>query len=248
MAEKSGNRNANKRVRRIAVDVIMVCLALIALVSGYKVYSIMHQYSSDRETYEGISERAQTEEDDGIDFEALAEINQDVVGWLRCDGTVIDYPVVQGTDNDKYLHTLFDGTQGGAGTLFADAETEAPFRQFSTIIYGHHMKDGSMFGGIKELNDPEYCREHPEFELITPDGRYRLRIGAFLNEPADSPLYRSNVTGPQDRADYLDLIKSKAKYLTDTDLTPDDRLVILSTCAYEYENARYVVVCKMLPQ
>ena len=224
----------------------MVCLAGIMLVSGWKVFTIWRGYQADRSVYDNVSEKA--EKDDGIDFDALREINPDVIGWLRYEGTIIDYPVVQGENNEVYLSMLFDRTWGGCGTLFADCVTEAPFRQFNTIVYGHHMKDGTMFACLKELRDPDYCAENPKLQLFTPEGDFDLEIWAFLNEPSDSNIYLTNIKAEEDRQAYLDLTESLAAYTTDVKVSTEDRLVMLSTCAYEFEEARYIVVCKMVPR
>ena len=233
-------------VRRMAMRVIIVCLAGIMLVSGWRVYTIIKGYLADRAVYDKISEEA----GDDIDFDALRKINPDIIGWLYYEGTVIDYPVVQGENNDMYLSMLFDRTWGGCGTLFADCITEAPFRQFNTIVYGHHMKDGTMFACLKELRDSEYCAKHPKLELTTPEGRFDLEIYAFLNEPADSNVYATNFPDEDEegKQEYLDLINSLAAYVTNVSVSTQDRLVMLSTCAYEFEEARYIVVCKMVPR
>lgn len=111
------------------------------------------------------------------------------------------------------------------------------------------MQDGSMFGDIKKLKDPEYAAEHPQLELITPEGKYHLLICAFLNQPSDSEIYKTNYDeeDTEGKQGYIDMVNSLAAYTTDEKMKPDDRLVILSTCAYEYQNARYMVVCKMTP-
>lgn len=226
----------------------MACLALIVVISGWKIYTIMSEYGRNQGIYDGISETAQTEGFTGdIDFEALRRINPDVVGWIFYEDTVIDYPVVQGEDNKKYLYTIFDGTTGGFGTLFADAATEKPFAQFNTIVYGHHMRNGSMFAPLRKLKDEAYCREHPQLELITPEGKFHLAIWAFLNEPADSDIYIANITDRDERAGYISMAGRLSEYTTDVSVSPDDRLVVLSTCAYEYKNARYMVIAKMIP-
>jgi sortase B len=155
---------------------------------------------------------------------------------------------VQGENNEMYLSMLFDRTWGGCGTLFADCITEAPFRQFNTIVYGHHMKDGTMFACLKELRDPEYCKKHPKLELITPEGKFDLQIWAFLNEPADSNIYLTNIINEEEKQSYLDLTRSLASYITNIDVTTEDRLVMLSTCAYEFKDARYIIACKMVPR
>ena len=236
----------NKRIRRMASNIIMVCLAAIMVVSGFRVYTIMKNYKADRAVYDRIAEAAGDVEK-GIDFDALSKINPDVIGWLIYDDTVIDYPVVQGENNDVYLSMLFDRTWGGCGTLFADAVTEAPFRQFNTIIYGHHMRDGSMFNCLKLLKDPAWTADHPRLKLYTPDGDYYLEVWAFLNQPSDSDIYLTNMTSEEKKAEYITLVENLASYTTGVKVTTDDMLVLLSTCAYEYQNARYIVVCKMVP-
>ena len=240
--------STNMKVRRMAKNVIMVCLALIILVSGYKVYTILKDYWSNQGVYDELSEKIQKGGFTGdINFDMLRQINPDVVGWLYWEGTPINYPVVQGEDNDKYLHTLFDGTYGFFGTLFVDSITEAPFRQFNTIVYGHHMKDGSMLASISKLTDPSWCDEHPQLELITPDNKYHLEIWAFLNQPADSSVYTTNFHDADMQADYLGSVQSLAAYTTDVSVAPDDMIVLLSTCVAAEGEARYIAVCKMVP-
>ena len=241
-------KKKKSKVRRIALDIIMVCLAGIVVFSGYRVYKIMHDYKVNRDIYSRIAETAMPEGFNGeIDFDALRKINPDIVGWLYYESTNINYPIVQGKDNDYYLHISFDGTWTLGGTLFADAITEEPFTQFNTIVYGHHMQDHTMFGDIKELKDPEYCKEHPQFELITPEGKYHLKICAFVHQPSDSAIYTTNFHDEEGKQEYINLIKSLATYITTEEMTAEDRLVILSTCAYEYQEARYMVVGKMIP-
>lgn len=245
-------RSRRSRVRRFAENVIILCLAGVMLVAGYNVYKILHDYNTNQNIYDVIAETAGPEEKkDGftgdIDFDALRAINPDIKAWLYYEGTMIDYPIVQGSDNKKYLKTMFDGTYSGFGTLFVDAGTLDAFRQFNTIVYGHHMLNGSMFGDLKKLKEEEYCVKHPQMELITPEGKYHLMICAFLNQPSDSDIYRLNITEETDRQDYIDLIRRLSLYLTDQEMTADDRLVVLSTCAYEYQDARYMVIGRMVP-
>ncbi len=241
-------KRKKSRVRRIAMDIIMVCLACIVALSGYRVYKILHDYKVNSDIYKKIAEIAMPQGFDGnIDFDALREVNPDIIGWIYYKGTNINYPIVQGKDNDYYLHITFEGTWAVGGTLFADAITEEPFNQFNTIVYGHHMQDHSMFGDIKKLKDTEYCKEHPQFELVTPEGKYHLRICAFLNQPADSAIYTTNFHDEEGKQQYIDLIRGMASYITTEPMTTEDRLVVLSTCAYEYQDARYMVVCRMTP-
>lgn len=241
-------KKRRKKARRIAEDVIIVCLAVIAVVSGWQVYKTYHQYHENEKLYNGIAEIAMPEGFNGeIDFDKLREVNKDIRGWIFYEGTKINYPIVQGEDNDYYLRISFDNTWALNGTLFIDAITEDPFNQFNTIVYGHHMKDGSMFGDLKNLKDEAYCKEHPQFELITPEGKYHLLICAFLNQPADSKIYTTNFHDKESKKEYINLIKSLANYTTDVEMTTKSKLVVLSTCAYEYQDARYMVIGKMVP-
>ena len=240
---KKANSGKPNRVRTIALDVIIVVTLAIAGVSAYKIYDIFKNYKADQNTYSNIQSEARAGDD--IDWDHLQEINSDIVGWIRIDGTNIDYPVVKSHDNDEYLHTLFDGSWGNAGTIFVDCNTADPFNQFNTVVYGHHMKDGSMFENLKNYKDADYALDHGEMELLTPSQDYRLELAAFLNCPSDSKIYDNNISGSY-REDYLKAIKKYAEYTTDVQLTENDKIVVLSTCAYEYEGARYVIVGKLV--
>ena len=241
-------RKKKSKVRRIASDIIIICLFGIAVFSGYRLYKMHQEYKVGRDIYNQIAETAMPQGFTGeIDFDSLREINSDIKAWIYYEGTNINYPIVQGSDNDYYLHITFEGTWAIGGTLFVDAITEDAFNQFNTIVYGHHMQDHSMFGDIQDLKDPEYAEKHPQFELITPEQKYHMKICAFLNQPSDSGVYTTNFHDTESKQEYIDLIRSTAAYTTDEEMHPDDKLVVLSTCAYEYKNARYMVICKLVP-
>lgn len=123
-------------IRRAVNKVIILCLLGIAVFAGVKLYHMYIEYSSNQNAYKEISGRANGTDDDAlnVDFNELMKINPDVVGWLRYKGTPIDYPIVQGRDNSRYLYARFDGSYSDFGTLFADSATEAPFEQFNTIV------------------------------------------------------------------------------------------------------------------
>ena len=240
--------STKEKIRRIAEDVIMGCLIIIMLFSAWKIYGIVKNYRTEQGKYDAVIEQSRSGEFTGdIDFDALRKINPDVIAWLYYEDTQIDYPIVKGQDNDFYLYRMLDGTYSVFGTLFADAITERPFKQFNTIVYGHHMKNGSMFGHIQRLKDPSYVEEHPRMELITPEAKYHMEIWAFLNQPADSNIYTTNIKDVVGREAYLDTVRQLASYTTDVAVEPTDTLVVLSTCAYEYKDARYMVVGKLVP-
>lgn len=257
MRRKEALRNAplSVRIRNGALNVITVCLIGIILVSGYKIGKTMWEYQVAKSAYTNISEKTAKVDPKQftgvVDWNALKNVNPDVQGWLYQKGTVINYPVVQGTDNDTYLHTRFDKQWSGGGTLFVDCRMEKDFKGFNSIIYGHHMKDGSMFRSIRGYTKEDgYYDKHKTLELATPHGNYHLVVfSAFITKATDENTYKMTYDGDEKQA-YIDRAweRSELPITRDSvDVTKNDRLVTLSTCAYDYEEARYIVMCKMVP-
>lgn len=257
MRRKEALRNAplSVRIRNGALNVITVCLIGIILVSGYKIGKTMWEYQVAKSAYTNISEKTAKVDPKQftgvVDWTALKKVNPDVQGWLYQKGTVINYPVVQGTDNDTYLHTRFDKQWSGGGTLFVDCRMEKDFKGFNSIIYGHHMKDGSMFRSIRGYTKEDgYYDKHKTLELATPHGNYHLVVfSAFITKATDEDTYKMTYDEAEKQA-YIDRAweRSELPITKDSvDVTKNDRLVTLSTCAYDYEEARYIVMCKMVP-
>lgn len=257
LRRKEALRNAplSVRIRNGALNVITVCLVGIILVSGYKIGKTMWDYQVAKSAYTNISEKTAKVDPKQftgvVDWKALKKVNPDVQGWLYQKDTVINYPVVQGTDNDTYLHTRFDKQWSGGGTLFVDYRMEKDFKGFNSIIYGHHMKDGSMFRSIRGYTKEEgYYDKHKTLELATPHGNYHLVVfSAFITKATDENTYKMTYDEAEKQA-YIDRAweQSELPITRDSvDVTKDDRLVTLSTCAYDYEEARYIVMCKMVP-
>lgn len=257
MRRKEALRNAplSVRIRNGALNVITVCLIGIILVSGYKIGKTMWEYQVAKSAYTNISEKTAKVDPKQftgvVDWKALKKVNPDVQGWLYQKGTVINYPVVQGTDNDTYLHTRFDKQWSGGGTLFVDCRLEKDFKGFNSIIYGHHMKDGSMFRSIRGYTKEDgYYDKHKTLELATPHGNYHLVVfSAFITKATDEDTYKMTYDEAEKQA-YIDQAWERSELpitKNSVDVTKNDRLVTLSTCAYDYEEARYIVMCKMVP-
>ena len=257
LRRKEALRNAplSVRIRNGALNVITVCLIGIILVSGYKIGKTMWEYQVAKSAYTNISEKTAKVDPKQftgvVDWKALKKVNPDVQGWLYQKGTVINYPVVQGTDNDTYLHTRFDKQWSGGGTLFVDCRMEKDFKGFNSIIYGHHMKDGSMFRSIRGYTKEDgYYDKHKTLELATPHGNYHLVVfSAFITKATDEDTYKMTYDEAEKQA-YIDRAWERSELpitKNSVDVTKNDRLVTLSTCAYDYEEARYIVMCKMVP-
>lgn len=182
-----------------------------------------------------------------VDFEGLKEINDDIIGWIYCEDTVINYPVLQGPDNDFYLRRSYEKTYLRAGSIFVDAGNRRDFGDSNTIIYGHHMKDKSMFAGLDAWAEQEYYENHPVMWLLTPDQDYKIVLFSGYTISAHSDTY-TIFTGPcAELDDYLQ--KSAEQSDFKSDIVPDGReqYVLLSTCAYDFEDARYVLHGILVP-
>ena len=182
-----------------------------------------------------------------VDFTALLAKNRDVVGWIYSPDTVINYPVVQGSDNDYYLHRFIDGTWNASGSIFVDARDTLCFDGRSAILYGHHMNDGSMFASIVNYKKQDYYNAHPNLYLNTPSGNYRLAVFSGFVTYADSSVYTFDFANDVEFMDYVEKMKGFSDFSSDVTVSATDHIAVLSTCTYEYDDARYVLFAKMIP-
>lgn len=182
-----------------------------------------------------------------VDFEALQAINSQVIGWISSDTGAINYPVVQGTDNDYYLTHLVDGTYNSNGSIFVDFRNAPGFADRNTIIYGHNMLNGAMFASLSLYSTPGYPAAHPELLLVTDEGSFSLQVFAGCVVPGNSDLYQMSYNGDEEFITYIDRVRSISDFTTEVPINEQDRIVTLSTCSYNYDDARYLLFCKLVP-
>ena len=178
-----------------------------------------------------------------VDFNLLCNQNQDVIAWLYCPDTPINYPVVQAADNDFYLRRLLDGSYNTAGTLFMDFRNSDDFSDWNSIIYGHNMKNDSMFGTLSDYKAQSYFEEHPVMYLLTPEQNYKINLLAGFVTPANSELYSAFNPSVEERESLVKEWMNASDFDSASILASEYNLITLSTCSYEYSNARYVIVC-----
>ena len=179
-----------------------------------------------------------------IDFTQLLSVNSDIVGWLRIRALDISYPVVQGKDNDYYLHRTFEKTDNFAGCLFVNSYNMGDFTDQNTIIYGHNMKNGSMFGKLKNFNDPEVFKKSRYFWIFTPDFIYQYRI--FSASVVDKTGLTYQISFTDDEFDQF-ISRAYSNSVVDNQdvtVTKEDRIVTLSTCTGD-DSTRFVVMGKL---
>ena len=181
-----------------------------------------------------------------VDFDVLLEKNGDIVGWLYCEDTPINLPVVQSSDNDHYLRRLLDGSWNTAGTLFVDCRNSADFSDANTVIYGHNMKNKTMFGTLSYYREQSYFEEHPVMWLLTPNGNYKVEPVAGYITPTTSDVYSFDQSDEEVLATVRQAVESST-FTSGIEISDGDRFLTLSTCSYEYDNARYVLIGRLVP-
>ena len=184
-------------------------------------------------------------------YRALVAANAETIGWLKIDGTTINNVVMYAPDTpEKYLHANFYGEHSYRGTLYV-AEACDVQTSDNVIIYGHHMKDGSMFGALVAYQDAAFWREHRyiRFDTIYAEQRYEV-VAAFYTRilgENEAGFRYYDYTGANDTeqfAEYAAFIEQNQCYDTGVEITPGDKLLTLSTCAYQTTDGRFVVVAK----
>lgn len=143
-----------------------------------------------------------------VDFKALLEINPDLVGWIYIEGTGINYPVVQGADNQYYLKHLFTGEWNSSGCIFLDARNNIDLSDRNSILYGHHMKDGSMFHGLMEYKSQEYYDEHPTALFLTLEANYEVKIFSGYVASVDADAWTVGFSSDSEFEEWLRELKN----------------------------------------
>ncbi len=181
-----------------------------------------------------------------VDFDGLKAANHDYLGWLYVPGAEISYPVVQGSDNDYYLHHTFEKESNFAGCLFIDCEDSKDFSNYNTFIYGHAMKNGTMFGNLKKFRkDKSIIDADPYIYMYFSDGIYRYKIYSFYIDKPDSEMYNSCDNLKQYRQ-YLRLALDKSLFNLESEVSEESNSLTLVTCSGAGSNKKRFFVHAML--
>lgn len=181
-----------------------------------------------------------------VDFYSLNETLPGISAWIKLENTVLDYPIMRWTNNSYFLHHLPDGTGHRNGSIFLDYRNAVDFSDKDTLIYGHESKTGDMFGILKSYRRQSFYEENPVIYIFTPEKDYELILvaGYLVDSGVESPPLKF-----KDDADFMEhvaVIKQRSFFRSDVEVSAGDRLVSLCTCAYDYTNARLVIVGKLV--
>ena len=259
----------------VLIAAILILLAVFCF-SGWQVYKIWNEYRIGQMTYAALDTYvkipettvpAQTQKADNteateapeeeqavsdilwpeVDFDALRQINSDVVGWLYIEGTQVNYPILQGKDNNQYLYRMIDGKHNSAGSLFLDAGIAPDFSGQNNPVYGHNMKNGSMLAGITGYKKQAFYEEHPVALLMTPEQNYQILIFSAYVMDASGDAWETEFP-EQTLQPWLDQRMRKSYISADVIPTTRDKIVTLSTCTYETRNSRFLVHGILVPE
>ena len=257
MNEPDGAKKPMSAKRKAVIGVL---IAVACAAGGTGVYMLNSQRQAQRDL-EDLRDQVVTEADPAetaagteaesepyvspVDFEQLQLTNPDVYAWITVPGTVIDYPVVQARDDmDFYLHRAWDRSSSYSGSVFSEPGRSKELTDSVTILYGHNMADGSMFGTLKRYRDENYRDEHREICLYTADGAYTYEVFAAVvyDDRLITAAYDLDTQeGVQDFLDSLAATRNLNSWVADdVTVTPEDRVLVLSTCTNS-SSERYLV-------
>lgn len=262
----------SKKVKKIIFNLLIVALSVVFVFAIVKIVSYYYQSNQSKRLNSSMAEEFVIYEEgvepptvivEGdiesepkeyyyapipkeIDFAKLIKQNSDVVGWIFNQNGVINYPILQGETNDYYLTRLINGKTNANGSIYMDSLNNSNFSDRNTIIYGHSMQNGTMFGTLLRYRYQSYCDAYPEFYIYTPYAKYRVEVFAAYETTINDKVYNF-FTNESDFEEFLSYAKNKSKIKTEVSVTASEKIVTFSTCAYSSNDSRFVVCGKLVP-
>ena len=251
--------------RRKVIKIILVIICLICLgVLGYRAYDLHVGHGSNDQALAlaQIPELAPSADPDGtdddtagvlddsdpisrtlaeMDLSALQQVNPDVIGWIYIPNTAVSYPMLIGDDNQEYLRHTWQKEYSTMGSIFLECNSQPGLTDFNTIIYGHRMRDMSMFACLQYYNDKTYWEEHPSVYVVNDLGVYRYDIYASYETGVRSPIYELYVTDPVRKGEIIQFGLNNSVIDTGIVPTAEDQIVTLSTCPSRGTATRWIV-------
>lgn len=248
-------KSKNTKFSKFITFIIGMIGLVLIIIPSYKLSSQFIDYKKSNDLYEKldkeyVSDNTNTESSDDIewyfladvDLDAVKSINSQTVGWIFFENEEISYPILYSGDNDKYLRTALDGTKATAGSIFVEANNSPDFEDSHTIIYGHNMRNLSMFGKLKFYNrDDTYYDGHEFFQIFYDNKIYRYQIFAYETVLDDSFIYEVPFQADENFENFVNNIVKSSQRKTNVSVSSDDKIVTLSTCSTSGDQYRFVV-------
>lgn len=229
-------------MKRMINNILLIICIFIFCISTWKLYGYYRSYKKAKDTYSKIAKENVkiSKNERKIDFKKLKSQNQDIAGWIYIRGTTIDYPIVQGKDNEEYLHQDFNKKKSSSGTIFLDNNCKKDFTSDNNIIYGHHMKNGTMFAQLLKFREESFLKKHNEIMIFTPDRTIHLKVISAYAQKAQNKIPVTFANDKQKKA-YIKKIESMSEQTIKTSRINDSHIYTFVTCSYEGEDNRTYV-------
>lgn len=229
---------------------VIICICIVIfLISSYELYKIFSEYNKNTNVYEEIKEVVPTIKTENYiakeEFENLKLQNKDFKFWIRVPETEIDYPVVQGVDNDEYLYTNFKGESNKGGSIFLDASNNIE-EDKNLVVYGHNMRDGSMFGTLRRLKSHEYFDKNNKIYIYLEDKTLEYEIFSVYTEDATLESYKTKFSNDEEYRNYINRALSKSFFSFDVKDIDKSKIVTLTTCTNVTDEERLIVHGKLI--
>ncbi|MCD8361786.1 MAG: class B sortase [Lachnospiraceae bacterium] len=265
------DRRQKRRLFALGEGLVLGLCVCLVIFCGWKLISIISEYGSGSKEYNQLEQYvlsdavspedaddtgddsadadSETEDDEfvmqRIDFASLQAINNEAVGWIEIPDTKISYPVVHTTDNSWYLTHTFSGDANSSGCIFVETANSADFTDLHTIIYGHNMKNGSMFGTLKQYKKQSYYENHPYIYIDLEDGTHCYQIFSCHEAETTDISYTIGYAQDDVYQAFLDELTASSLYDTGVSVSTSDSVITLSTCTSN-GTKRFVVHAKKL--
>ncbi len=240
-------------MKKIKIVLVVILLAVFAF-STYKVVSYYLNQEKEQSYFDDLANEVGTSYDNTAEssgeilpqYKSLYEKNSDLFGWLKIDGTVINYPVMHTPEDEEfYLHRAFDKSYSENGTLFLSGNCHENCANF--IVYGHNMKSGNMFGTLTQYSRKSYWEKHKTitFDTLYEKGEYEI-LAAFYSKIGDEfQYYRyTDLTDEEFFNAYISQVEKVKLYDTGVEVQYGDDLLTLSTCSYHTTDGRFIVIAR----
>lgn len=229
---------------------VIICICMVIfLISAYELYKIFSEYNKNTNVYEEIKEVVPTIKTENYiakeEFENLKLQNEDFKFWIRVPETEIDYPVVKGVDNDEYLYTNFKGESNKGGSIFLDASNNIE-EDKNMVVYGHNMRDGSMFGTLRRLKNHEYFDKNNKIYIYLEDKTLEYEIFSVYTEDATLESYKTKFNNDEEYSNYINEALSKSFFSFDVKDIDKGKIITLTTCTNVTEEERLIVHGKLI--
>lgn len=250
--KKELKKNPEKKKKPDTVTIVCMVVGIILIVVALsQLIPVLYHYVTEENAYEDIrneyvevdhskktngGEKANKNwwyENISVDLAALQKENKEAVAWIRFDEMDLSYPVMYSGDNEKYLHRDLDGKDSKAGSLFIDAKNNPDFSDRDTIIYGHNMKNLSMFGRLKKYKKDGFYEDNQYFTIYTTQKAYRYHIFSYFDIDETNDFFFTSYESEDAMASLISTMKKKSYTNTGVEVSKDDKVVTLSTCSAE---------------